>query len=69
MTLDVEIDKYLLSFGSTVEYKYAILHGGDSRKPTEYEFVPKKPRAYGQSIVNRELKIPNDQLNRCTGNQ
>lgn len=69
MMLDVQMEKNLVSAGRTVDYKYAILHGGESKKPIEYEFVPKKPRGYNQEIVNRELKIPSDQLYRCTGNE
>lgn len=65
MMLDVEMEKFLLSAFRTVEYKYAILHGGGNPS-VEFEFLPKKPKAYG--IVNRELKIPSDRLNQSTGN-
>lgn len=64
MMLDVEMDKYLITC-RTVVYKYAILHGGDS-KPLEFEFVPKKS---SRTFVNRELKIPGDQLSQCMGKE
>ena len=64
MVLDVEIEKYLITTGRA-EYKYAILHGGDGKQSLEFEFVPKKSNA---NVVNRELRIPSNQMSQCTGN-
>ena len=65
MTLDVEIEKNLLSGGNVIEYKYAILHGGHSKQPVEFEYLPQKSR----SVVNRELRIPSNKFIPCTGNE